>query len=42
MTNNSFNTNAGVKTDKLKNSSIFYHRVGTKQEQDVMMFALED
>lgn len=29
---------AGTETDKLKNHMIFYHRVGTTQEEDVMVF----
>jgi len=28
----------GQETDKLQNMKIYYHRIGTKQEQDVLLF----
>jgi hypothetical protein len=29
---------AGVETEKLKNQKVFYHRVGTGQEEDVLIY----
>lgn len=29
---------AGTETDKLKNQRIYYHRVGTKQEEDTLVY----
>lgn len=29
---------AGTETDKLKNQKVYYHRVGTKQEEDVCVY----
>lgn len=29
---------AGTETEKLKNQKVYYHRVGTKQEEDVLVY----
>ena len=42
LSNATFKSKAGVETDRVKNHKVYYHRLGTKQEQDNLVFQMRD